>query len=137
MSGNIKKSGSIGKLLPVMLGLCTAAVLSVMYINYMKQMDSYEKVAMLARQYALRMETEGCFTYAANMGLTEKLMSLGGKNISYTGSTFTPCDYGTKIYLCIRVKMPVRDTIFNDLFGVTSEDAYKEIYIKQSTTAKN
>lgn len=137
MKGNKKKPGSVGKLLPVMLGLCTAAVLSVMYINYMKQMDVYEQVAMLARQYTLRMETEGCFSYEANMELTQKLMSLGGKNISYTGSTFTPCDYGTKIYLCIRVKMPVPDTIFNDLLGVSSEETYKEIYIKKSTTAKN
>ncbi|MBE5928466.1 MAG: hypothetical protein E7267_03715 [Lachnospiraceae bacterium] len=137
MKNNSKKLGSIGKLLPVMLGMCTAAVMSLMYINYMKQMDIREEVSKLARQYTLRMETEGCFTNEATMGLTEKLMSLGGKDISYTGSTFTPCDYGTRIYLCIRVKMPVPDTVFNDLFGIESKETYKEIYIKNSTTAKN
>ena len=137
MKRGSKKSGSIGKLLPIMIGMCTAAVLSLMYINYMKQMDIREEVAKLARQYTLRMETEGCFTYEANMGLTESLMAMGGKNISYAGSTFSPCDYGTRIYLCIRVKMPVYDTVFSDLFGVETKETYKEIYIKNSTTAKN
>ena len=89
-----KDAGFAEKLLPVLLS--TGMVLGLVLLSgrLMDVLRTREQMNQIARAYMLVMESEGCINSANLRGLREDLESEGLTDISFSGTTTTPVDYG-------------------------------------------
>ena len=138
MSDSVKRrTGSVLKIIPLFLGMIATAVLSLMYLHYVKDMDIREQASQIAREYLLLMESTGYLTVQDEQLLTTELKQLGIDNINLTGTTTQPADYGEKIYLVISGSVAVSDIELNNLFDMRDREKQTPLHISKCTTAKN
>lgn len=119
-------------------GLVALAIAIVVFASFhsLELMVKKLEVSQLARKYILVMETQGCLTEQVKAQMMAELEEIGLKNINITGTTLTPVDYGTNIFLFIRGNIPgtaAGNDIWSEGFG--AKDFYVEE--KRMSTAKN
>lgn len=133
----IRRNGSVFKIIPLFLGMTAIAVLSLMYMYYMKDMDLREHASMITREYMLKMETSGYLTREDEQLLIEELEQLGMDNINLAGTTMQQADYGQRIMLVIKARAPVSGFDIANLFDVRRRQNMTSFNIVRCTTAKN
>ncbi len=101
-----KDGGFLYRLLPVLLSLSMVAVLVVMSSGFFAAVRQRDLVDQLAREYLLKMETEGYLSADRCEELTAALTQTGLCGISLEGTTRAEVSYGGQISLCIYGTLP-------------------------------
>ena len=130
------KSGSMMKLLPVLLGVVVVVIMTSMYLSFMADYDNREYADYLAREYILRMESKGYMSRQDGYELINKLQERGFYNVNFSGSTTTPPGYGKEITLSINAKVKIKKYMINKLLDVTDLTESSQIRIVKKSTAK-
>lgn len=124
-------------MLPILLGILAISVLSLMYLSYMARYDKKEAADQLAREYILRMETEGYLTDESKNNLIRSMENLGYTNINLSGTTMTDAGYGNQIMLVINASLETDKINVTDYLGINKGREETRLYICKKTTAKN
>ncbi len=101
----MKKSKSDGNVIDLFSTAVTAilvAVVLVFYAGWMGNLRARDRIDTTARQYLLKMETEGCLSATAQSKLSSELTANGMTVIDLSGTTTAPVPYGQGITLYIR-----------------------------------
>lgn len=132
-----KDAGFAEKLLPVLLS--TGMVLGLVLLSgrLMDVLRTREQMNQIARAYMLVMESEGCINSANLRGLREDLESEGLTDISFSGTTTTPVDYGDSIQLVITGNMKMNLKVAVPYLYETDKDWTVPIKIQMYSTAKH
>lgn len=128
-----RKKGSLMKMLPILMGMIVLAVLSLMYITYIGDIDKKEAADQLIREYILNMETEGYLNADAENRLVNELESIGFININLSGTTLTCVGYGKEITLAVTARLPVTRYITADSEVKKTQQMDTLSIIKKST----
>ena len=88
-------------------GLCILAMTAVMgaYLDNVELIQQKSHVGQLARNYILKMETEGGMMPEDRIMLMQELYDIGITDIDFSGTTFGETEYGGRISLNIRGKL--------------------------------
>lgn len=106
-------------------------------------MDIYARLNMavsklrIERTYMLLMETDGYLTPFRQEQLTEELSKLGVEDISYSGTTLTPADYGHEVVLSVTGTIHIDGVTALTEYFQFIRGGYSEFRIYQKSTAKN
>ena len=88
-----KKKGSISKFGIPLFTIVAVFSIIVMFITYLNDFDKKDNVGIIAREYLLRMETEGYLNSTDEAELIKDLTECGVKNISLSGTTKNKVGY--------------------------------------------
>lgn len=99
---NNKSDGNVIDLFSTAVTAILVAVVLVFYAGWMGNLRARDRLDTTARQYLLKMETEGCLTSAAQSKLSGELAANGMTVIDLNGTTTAPVPYGQGITLYIR-----------------------------------
>lgn len=131
-----KKEGSIHKFAIPLLTLIAVFIIMMVYINYSADLNKKDKIDIIAREYLLRIETEGYLTSGDETQLLNDLQAIGVENVSLIGTTLTKVGYGNKISLVINGQLAVNNYTVNNLLSITKGTTKLNIAIDKSSTAK-
>ncbi|MCM1185187.1 MAG: hypothetical protein NC251_07130 [Lachnoclostridium sp.] len=100
-----KSRGNIGDILS--MGFCILAMTIVMgaYLDNVEVIWQKSHIGQIARNYILKMETEGGMTPEDEIMLIQELDALGITDIDLSGTTFGETKYGERVSLNIRGKL--------------------------------
>lgn len=104
-----KKDGSIGRMALPIISLIATFIIMLTYMSASSDADKKNKVDIIAREYLLRMESEGKLTTADETDLLKDLEEAGVKNISLTGTTFNDVGYSNRITLTISGEIEISE----------------------------
>ncbi len=125
-----KDDGFLYRLLPVFISLTVAAVLVVLSAGFFTAIRQRDLIDQLAREYLLKMETEGYLSDGRREELTASLAQAGLCSISLDGTTFAEVSYGDRISLCIYGTLP------QSLAGSGSLSWELPVSVRLTSTAK-
>lgn len=100
-----KSQGNVGDIMT--MGLCVLAMTVVMgaYLDNVELIQQKTYVGQIARNYILKMETEGGMTQSDREMLTQDLENIGITDITLTCTSLGDAGYGEPISLHIRGKL--------------------------------
>lgn len=124
-------------MLPVLLGIAAISVLSLMYLSYMSDYDKKEAADQLAREYILRMETEGYLSLSEAYSFVSDLNSLGFEEISLSGTTMSDAGYGNQITLMVSAVLKTDEIRVTDLLDINKTSKERRLRICKRSIAKN
>lgn len=75
------------------------------FLDDIRLIRQQSEVTQIAREYILRMETEGSLTAEDRAGLVYELGAQGVTEIDLSGTTLSPVAYGDRIVLLIQGKL--------------------------------
>lgn len=131
-----KKYGSMMKLLPVLLAMAAMAAVTALYVTYMSDYDKREYADQIAREYILKMETQGYLSEAMKNNLISDLSNVGFDNINLQGTTMTKAEYGDEIVLMINAHLETEDYVFENLLSKRTDRKIRQIKISKKSTSK-
>lgn len=131
-----KKDGSMMKLLPVLLAMAAMAAITTLYITYMSDYDKRERADQIAREYILKMETQGHLSEAMKNNLISDLSDAGFGSINLQGTTMTKAEYGEEIVLMINAYLETEDYVFENLLSKRTDRKIRHIKISKKSTSK-
>ncbi len=131
-----KKYGSMMKLLPVLLAMAAMAAVTALYVTYMSDYDKREYADQIAREYILKMETQGYLSEAMKNNLISDLSDVGFDNINLQGTTMTKAEYGDEIVLMINAHLETEDYVFENLLSKRTDRKIRQIKISKKSTSK-
>lgn len=131
-----KKRGFVGKLMIPLFAILATFMVMVIYENATKNLMDKQKVDILARQYILKMETDGYLEKNEEDNLIRELQKIGLTNISLNGTTETQVGYGKEIKLEINANLKSKDYSARG-FGLDKREKLMPIHIEETSTAKN
>lgn len=134
--GMDKKRGSMMKMLPVLLAMAAMTAITVMYLTYMSDYDKRESADQIAREYILKMETQGYLTVEMKDNLITDLGDIGFGHINLQGTTMSKADYGDEIVLIINAVLETKEHIFEHLLGKRTDSKMRQIKISKKSTSK-
>ena len=111
-------------------------MLIVIYENTTKELMGKQKADTLARQYILKMETDGYLMQNEKDNLMKELQKVGLINISLNGTTENQVSYGHKIKLEINADLKSESFSIEGL-GVNKHQKLKPIHIEETSTSKS
>lgn len=132
-----KKKGSIAKFGIPLFTIVAVFSVVVMLVTYLSDYDGKDRADLVAREYLLRMETQGYLNSTDESELYKDLSDLGMKNISITGTTRSKVGYGKKITLSIKGQLEISNYTVTDIFKITKTSQLANININKSSTAKH
>lgn len=131
-----KKDGSMMKLLPVLLAMAAMAAITTLYITYMSDYDKRERADQIAREYILKMETQGHLSEAMKNNLISDLSDAGFGSINLQGTTMAKAEYGEEIVLMINAYLETEDYVFENLLSKRTDRKIRHIKISKKSTSK-
>ena len=131
-----KKKGNIHKFGIPVFTMVAVFVLVIMFVSYLGDIDKKDGVDLVAREYLLRMETEGYLNATDEAELYKDLTAKGMKNVSIIGTTRNKVGYGNKITLAITGDLTISGFNVVDVFNIKEVPKTININIKKSSTAK-
>jgi hypothetical protein len=131
-----KKDGSVQRYGIPLFTLVVAFIVIMQFITYSSDINRKDKIDITAREYLLRIETEGHLTAEDETQLISDLQALGMSNISLTGTTLAKAGYGNKVTIVISGELEIADYNTNSLFSVDKTNKLLNISITKSSTAK-
>lgn len=131
-----KKDGSMMKLLPVLLAMAAMAAITTLYITYMSDYDKRERADQIAREYILKMETQGHLSEAMKNNLISDLSDAGFGSINLQGTTMAKAEYGEEIVLMINAYLETEDYVFENLLSKRTDRKLRHIKISKKSTSK-
>jgi hypothetical protein len=99
---NNKSDGNVIDLFSTAVTAILVAVVLVFYAGWMGNLRARDRLDTTARQYLLKMETEGCLNATAQSKLNIELAANGMTVVDLSGTTTAPVPYGQGITLHIR-----------------------------------
>ena len=136
----LKKESGISNVGNVFITLTTLVVVLIMIVatmGYMENYDIRDNIDVVAREYILRMETQGYLTPEAKQQLIDALMEVGVTDISLEGTTEAEVEYGEQILLCISGKVQLYSFSLDSLFEVNESYEWTEFELTpKCSTAK-
>ena len=133
-----KDQGFVEKLLPVLLSTGMVFGLVLFAGQLMEVLRTRELINQTARGYLLQMETTGYLTGEAMAGLMEELEeNTGLTDISLSGSTMVPEDYGAKIQLVIEGNIEREISARFPMFFEENRTWKIPVHIRMLSTAKH
>lgn len=131
-----KKEGAvIENMLVALIGIVMMMAFLVIIFGAFSSISHKWEMRQTAREFMLRMETEGYLDDAAKDELIKELEESGLKNVDLSGTTINPVGYGDKIYLCISGTYDENILAFaKGISKVTTHPV--QVEIKMQTTAK-
>ena len=133
----VKKKGSMLSMLPVLLGMMAICVLSLMYLSYMSDYEKKEAADQLARQYMLKMESEGYMSETSKQHFISAMSELGFSQVNLSGTTFADAGYGNTIMLIVNAVLTSDNYSVTDTLSITRSREDRRLYICKRSTAKN
>lgn len=130
-----KKKGEVEKFGIPLLSILGAFILIMMYMTYSADLNKKDNVDILAREYILKMETEGQLNSTDESELITELQHIGLQNINLTGTTKEKVGYGNKVTLIINGSLPVSEYSVSGL-NPQKTDKLINLSIIKSSTAK-
>lgn len=131
-----KKKGSIAKFgIPLFTIVAVFSVI-VMFVTYLNDIDKRDGVDIIAREYLLRMETEGFLNITDETELYKDLEKRGMENVSLSGTTRAKVGYGNKINLIIKGQVEITNYSVENMFKITKVPKLVNIEVSKSSTAK-
>lgn len=131
-----KKSGSMMKMIPVLLAMAAMTAITVMYLTYMSDYDKRESADQIAREYILRMETQGYLSEEMKNNLISDLGDIGVKSINLQGTTMSKAAYGDEIVLMINADIETEEHVFEGLLSKRTDRKTRHIKISKKSTSK-
>lgn len=131
-----KKSGSMMKMIPVLLAMAAMTAITVMYLTYMSDYDKRESADQIAREYILRMETQGYLSEDMKKNLISDLGNIGVKSINLQGTTMSKAAYGEEIVLMINADVETEEHVFEGLLSKRTDRKTRHIKISKKSTSK-
>ena len=131
-----KKSGSMMKMIPVLLAMAAMTAITVMYLTYMSDYDKRESADQIAREYILRMETQGYLSEEMKNNLISDLGDIGVKSINLQGTTMSKAAYGDEIVLMINADVETEEHVFEGLLSKRTDRKTRHIKISKKSTSK-
>ncbi len=132
-----KDSGFAEKLLPVLLSTGMVFGLVLLSGQLVEALRIREQINQTARGYMLEMETVGYLKSASITSLQNSLEKEGLTDISFSGTTITPADYGDDIQLVIEGELKMNLDVAIPLLYESSKDWVIPIKISLHSTAKH
>ena len=132
-----KKKGSIAKFGIPLFTIVAIFSIVIMLVTNLSDYDGKDRVDLVAREYLLRMETQGYLNSTDESELYRDLESLGVKNISIVGTTRSKVGYGKKITLSIKGQLEITSYTVADIFKITKTPKLADINVNKSSTAKH
>ena len=96
-----KEASIVENMLVMLLELVVVSAFLVIIFGAFSGISDKWGMRQVAREYMLRMETEGYLSSSDRVALIEELEEYGLYNISLSGTTTSRQEYGSRIYLCI------------------------------------
>lgn len=131
-----KKCGSMMKMLPVLLAMAAMTAITVMYLTYMSDYDKRESADQIAREYILRMETQGYLSEEMKNNLISDLGDIGVSGINLQGTTMAKAAYGDEIALIINASVETEEHVFENLLSKRTDRKVRHIKISKKSTSK-
>lgn len=100
-----KDSGSVGNVMITGIFVLAMTVTMLAFLDDIRLIRQQSEVTQIAREYILRMETEGSLTAEDRAGLVYELGAQGVTEIDLSGTTLSPVAYGDRIVLLIQGKL--------------------------------
>jgi len=97
-----RKGEIIGGVVMIMLGIIVIFLMIEIYINICAVQAIKSDVLFCARQYMLKMETEGYLTAGGVVAIKQELEDLGVVNVDMENTTVSSVAYGGEILLHLK-----------------------------------
>lgn len=131
-----REPGSSMGLLPMMFAIAFMGIISLMFLGWMKNMDTRDDIDIIARQYILRMESTGYLTDADRVSLIQELTDIGATNINLSGTSTSEVGYGNKITLHIQGNLKLLDYQLRASLDVLQGSQMVPFHVTKTSTAK-
>lgn len=134
-----KASGTLGDFISILIAIFVSIIIMITAIGFSGDSQRKIKIDDLARTTILRMDDTGYLTPEMKSDLTASLTALGCRNISYAGSTVTPADYGSPVYLKVTFDMPASDFMMDtdNMFTFRQTTRYISTGIYEESRSRN
>lgn len=132
-----RKSGSVDKILPLIMTLVVISILLVIFVNWSGDFNKKDRIDLVCRQYLLKMESKGYLNQSDKNNLINSLNEIGVNDVDLTGTTISEVQYGDKIVLLVKGRLKTHTYTLDSMLGLNEEDTYIDIYNKLESTAKN
>lgn len=130
-----EEGSSFVHFIPILLTIIIAAYIILSFTQYIIAFNKKDEIDLIARQYILRMETQGYLTHADEDDLIRELEEIGLYNISLDGTTLVEAGYGEVIKLHIQGDLEMDWYTMDENMNKSSEkDILKINIIKASTS---
>lgn len=119
-----------------LISLVVATVLILMNTSSTKTMLTKQKVDIIARQYILKMETDGYLMQNEEDNLIKELNKIGLENISLDGTTKNNVGYGKEINLNISGYLKTEELKVYNL-TLDKKEKFIPIHVEEVSTSKS
>lgn len=132
-----KNTGTIEKMIIPVIAILASILIIITYANNIKPVNDIDKARGVARNYILRMESNGYLRDNDEDNLIRELKSIGITNVSLTGTTRKPVGYSNNIVLSINGDIKSDNMNLNKDFSISKKTELIPVNIKMNSTAKN
>ena len=94
-----KKEGSLEKIIVPTISVVIIFIIVIIGTTAMGDVGKKDRVDMVAKNYMLKMETQGYLKSDDKTQMIKDLEKVGMKNVVFTNTTFSKVNYGESIYL--------------------------------------
>ena len=131
-------SSSVGNIIVTLITIIVVGIMVVATMGYMSNYSVRNDIDVVAREYILRMETEGYLTADMKADLVSALTEIGVTDIVLDGTTESEVSYGEQIVLCITGKVQLRSYSVTSLFGLEEKYEWNEFTLQpKCSTSKH
>lgn len=124
-------------MIQVLIGILAIIFILLMNISTTSAAAKRNRIEVIAHEYILRMESEGCLTDTLKQELISDLGNNGVENISISATTRTAC-YGDKISLTIRGTLVTPSYKYdNRNFTIAKADANIRVSVTKKSVSRH
>lgn len=130
-------TSSVLDMIPLIFTIVVVGLLGIAFATWTVNFERKNKVDTIAREYLLRMESNGYLSAEDMANLNNDLQNAHMKNISLSGTTTTEVENGEIITLNIEGELELLNYKILDIFKTESTIENKTISIIKKSTAKS
>lgn len=130
-------SSSVLDMIPLIFTVVVVGLLGIAFATWTVNFERKNEVDTIAREYLLRMESNGYLSAEDIANLTSDLQDAHLLNINLSGTTTTEVSNGEIIILSIEGELELLNYKILDIFKTESTTENKNISIIKKSTAKS
>lgn len=130
-------SSSVLDMIPLIFTVVVVGLLGIAFATWTVNFERKNEVDTIAREYLLRMESNGYLSAEDIANLTSDLQDAHLLNINLSGTTTTEVSNGEIIILSIEGELELLNYKILDIFKTESTTENKNISIVKKSTAKS
>lgn len=134
-----KEEGSVAivDMIPLILTVVVVGLLGILFTSWTVNFNRKNEIDIIAREYLLRMESNGYLTDSDVIELNNDLKDAHMTDIDISGTTITEVQNGDTIVVSIKGKLELLSFKILDIFSTEEDLEQKDISITKKSTAKN